>query len=192
MFVVTWQKTYCCRMTQTDRRDSPKELEFTKLLLENERAIFGFIHSLTQDIGATEELRQELAERLWNKFDQYDGSRPFVAWAIGFARLMVFEWRRAQTKLPIPMSDEALNQLADDAADRAESRDEIYAALRECSAGLTELQRKALHQRYFEETPVKQIAKAWGRTQMAVYKVLNRVHESLADCLRTKLDAART
>ena len=172
--------------------DPKRELEFTKLLLENERAIFGFIHSLTHDISATEELRQELAERLWTKFDHFDGKRPFVAWAIGFARLMVMEWRRAQAKLPIPMTDEVVNKLADAAAERAENRDEIYAVLRECAAGLTELQRKALHQRYYEESPVKKIASAWGKTQMAVYKVLNRVHESLASCMRAKLDSAST
>ena len=82
--------------------------------------------------------------------------------------------------------------LADAAAERAENRDEIYAVLRECAAGLTDLQRKALHQRYYEESPVKKIASAWGKTQMAVYKVLNRVHESLASCMRAKLGSAST
>ena len=110
-------------------------------------------------------LRQELAGRLWKKFDEFDRSRVFVAWAIGFARLLVFEWRRAQAKLPIPIGDETLNQLADAAAERAENRDEIQGALEECSGDLTDLQRKALHQRYYEETPVAEIARAWGRTK---------------------------
>ncbi|MEM9480712.1 MAG: sigma-70 family RNA polymerase sigma factor [Verrucomicrobiota bacterium] len=175
---------------QPNSADTPSELEFTKLLLENERALFGFIHSLTQDLAATEELRQELAVRLWNKFDQYDGQRPFVAWAIGFARLMVLEWRRKQTKLPIPLGEDVLHQLADAAADRVDRRAEIHAVLQECAGELTDLQRRTLHERYYEESPVKKIAKAWGRTQMAVYKVLNRVHESLAECLRAKLQLA--
>ncbi|MEM7146698.1 MAG: sigma-70 family RNA polymerase sigma factor [Verrucomicrobiota bacterium] len=170
--------------------DSAKELEFTKLLLENERAIFGFIYSLTQDFNASEELRQELASRLWTKFDQFDGSRPFVAWAIGFARLMVLEWRRAQAKLPIPMDDEVLGKMADAAAERAENRSDIQAALHECAQDLTALQKKALHARYFDGTSVQEIAQAWNRTQMAVYKVLNRIHESLADCMREKLNLA--
>lgn len=169
-------------------RGDPRELEFTKLLLENERALYGFLYSLTQDRQAAEELRQELAGRLWKKYDHYDSSRPFVAWAIGFARLLVLEWRRAQARLPIPLGDETLNKLADAAAERAGSSSEIHAALHECAAGLTDLQRRALHQRYYEELPVKTIATDWGRTQMAVYKVLKRVHESLADCLRTKLN----
>ncbi len=138
---------------------SSSELEFTKLLLANERALYGFIYSLTQDPHASEDLRRELAERLWKKFGDYDRERSFVVWAIGFARLLVFEWRRKQARLPIPIEDETLNKLADIAAERAENNDAIRDALHECSAGLTELQRKALHQRYFEETPVSQIAK---------------------------------
>ena len=63
-------------------------------------------------------------------------------------------------------------------------------ALLECAADLTELQKDALHQRYYENTPVRRIAEIWGRTQMAVYKVLNRVHESLAECMRGKLNLA--
>lgn len=164
------------------------EIAFTKLFVANERAIYGFIYSLTQNRGAAEDLRQELAERLWVKFADYDPQRPFVAWAIGFARLLVFEWRRKEAKLPIPIGDEALGKLADAAAERAENHEEIRAALHECAEGLTGLQRKALHERYYNEQPVALIAKAWGRTEMAVYKLLKRVQQNMADCLRLKLD----
>ncbi len=170
--------------------DPSRELEFTKLMLANERAIYGFIYSLAHDRNAADELRQELAGRLWTKFDRYDAKRPFVAWAIGFARLLVFEWRREQAKLPIPLEDEALNKLADAAAERAEQNDDVREALHECAGNLTELQRKALHQRYYEEASVAKIAKAWKRTEMAVYKVLKRVHQSLAECMREKLNLA--
>lgn len=175
---------------QARESKSSTEIEFTKLLLENERAIYGFIYSLTHDRGASEELRQELAERLWQKFDEFDRGRPFIAWSIGFARLLVFEWRRRQSKLPIPLEDEALNKLADAAAARVGKGEEIHEALQECAKNLTDLQRKTLHQRYYEETSVAQMAKALGRTQMAVYKVLKRVHQSLAGCLREKLNLA--
>lgn len=172
--------------SQSRREDDP-QLVFTRLFVAHERALYGFLLSLVHDRGAVDDLLQELAGRLWKKFDQYDGARPFVAWGIGFARLLAFEWRRKQQKLPVPMDDATLDALADGAAHHAEHYDERRDLLRECMKGLTERQKQALHARYYDEQPVAEIAGLWKRTEMAVYKVLKRAHEALLECMRATM-----
>lgn len=165
-------------------REDASELVFTRLFVANERALYGFLLSLVHDHGAVDDLMQELAGRLWKKFDQYDEARPFVAWGIGFARLLAFEWRRKQQKLPVPLDEATLDALADEAAIHAEHYDERRDLLRVCMKELTDHQRKTLHARYYDERPVAEIARGWQRTEMAVYKVLKRAHEALVKCMR--------
>ncbi|NWK56941.1 sigma-70 family RNA polymerase sigma factor [Verrucomicrobiaceae bacterium N1E253] len=176
-------------MSDTLQRSNEGEpqLAFTRLLIANERALYGFLLSLVHDRSAADDLLQELAGRLWRKFDEYDSSRPFIAWGIGFARLLAFEWRRKQQKLPIPMDDEILNSLADASAEHAEQYDERRSYLLKCMKGLTERQRQALHAHYFDEQPVKKIARLWQRTEMAVYKILKRAHKAMFDCMRESM-----
>lgn len=69
---------------------------FTRLFVAAQPALHGFLMSLVHDPHAADDLLQELAERMWRKFGEYDRQRPFVAWGIGFARLLAMEWRAAE------------------------------------------------------------------------------------------------
>ena len=162
-------------------------LRFSRLLVANQPASHGFLVSLVQDPHAADDLLQELAGRLWNKFGEFDEGRPFVAWGLGFARLVAMEWRRKQLRLPLPMDDATLVLLADEAEAHFEHHDERLDALRECIGQLTDHQRHALRLRYQEDRPVAEIARLWQRTQMAVYKVLQHSHRTLLDCITKTL-----
>ena len=159
-------------------------LVFTRHFVAHQSAFHGYLASLTGDHHAADDLVQELAGRLWRKFADYDPGRPFVAWGLGFARLLVMEWRRRQTKLPLAVDDETLERLAEEAAGFAASHDEAREALRDCLPRLTDLQRKVLQARYHDDLPVSEIARSWRRSTMAVYKVLHRAHQALLDCMR--------
>jgi RNA polymerase sigma-70 factor (ECF subfamily) len=143
--------------------------------------------SMVHDNHAVDDLLQDLAERMWRKFDDYDDNRPFVAWGIGFARMLAMEWRRRQQRLALPLDDETLDRLAAEAADDAPHYDERLEALRDCIKLLTARQRAVLRMRYQESIPVAGIASAWNRTQMAVYKVIKNAHQALLNCISETL-----
>ena len=166
---------------------SDPHLAFTRQFVAAQPALHGFLMSLVHDTHAADDLLQELAERLWRKFGDYDGSRPFVAWGIGFARLLAMEWRRRQLRLPLPLDDETLDRLAADAADEVPRHDERLEALRDCLKLLTDRQRTALRMRYQEAIPVADIAHSWNRTQMAIYKLLKHAHQALYNCISETL-----
>ena len=166
---------------------SDPHLTFTRQFVAAQAALHGFLMSLVHDPHAADDILQDLAERMWRKFSEYDGRRPFVAWGIGFARLLVMEWRRRQQRLPLPLDEETLDLLASEAAAQASHHDERLDALRGCLKQLTDRQRATLRMRYQDELPVKAIAQEWNRTQMAVYKTLKHVHRALLDCIAETL-----
>ena len=166
---------------------SDPHLLFTRLFVAAQPALHGYLMSLVHNSHATDDLLQDLAERMWRKFGDYDRQRPFVAWGIGFARLLAMEWRRTQQRLPLPLDDETLDLLASQAADDVPRHDDRLEALRACLMQLTDRQRSILRLRYQESMPVAKIALSWNRSQMAIYKTLNHVHRSLLDCISDAL-----
>lgn len=175
------------RMNSMENPPPDPHLAFTRLFVAAQPALHGFLISLVHDTHAADDLLQELAERLWRKFGDYDASRPFIAWGIGFARLLAMEWRRRQQRLPLPLDDETLDHLATAAAEEAPRHDERLDALRACLKKLTERQRNVLRMRYQESMPVAAIASSSNRTQMAVYKLLKHVHQTLLHCISETL-----
>jgi RNA polymerase sigma-70 factor (ECF subfamily) len=174
-------------MSTMPHPSSDPHLAFTRQFVSAQPALHGFLTSLVHDPHAADDLLQELAERMWRKFHEYDGSRPFVAWGIGFARLLAMEWRRRQQRLPLPLDDETLDRLASEAAEEAPHHDERLDALRACLKGLTERQRAVLRMRYQESMPVAGIANLSNRTQVAVYKMLKHAHQALLNCISETL-----
>ncbi len=171
------------------RGDNPSQLEFTRLFVSSQAAFQGFLLTLVHDRHAADDLVQELAGRLWLKFGDYERSRPFVAWGLGFARLLAFEWRRNQARLPVPLDDATLQALADVAAESSLGSDERQEALGHCLQQLTDHQRQSLHARYYRDQSVAEIARQTQRTETAVYKVLKRAHLILLDCVRKTLES---
>jgi RNA polymerase sigma-70 factor (ECF subfamily) len=162
-------------------------LQFTKLFIAAQPSLYGCLMSLVHDRQAADELIQELAERLWHKFRDYNKSRPFVAWGIGFARYLAMEWRRRQRRLPLPLDDATLEALAGVAEQDAPAQNDRLEALRDCLRKLTSRQREILRQRNEESTPVAAIADAAQRTPMAVYKAIRQAHLALFDCVTRRL-----
>jgi RNA polymerase sigma-70 factor, ECF subfamily len=169
------------------RGDDASQLEFTRLFVASQAAFQGFLLTLVHDRHAADDLLQELAGRLWVKFGDYERSRPFVAWGLGFARLLAFEWRRLQERLPVPLDEPTLQALAEVAAERSLASDERHEALGHCLQHLTDHQRQVLQARYYRDQTVADIARQAQRTEMAVYKVLKRTHQLLLDCIRKTL-----
>ena len=158
---------------------------FTRLLVATQPRLYGFICSLIGDRSASDDVLQEVSSVLWRKFEDYEEGTNFNAWALKIARYSVLEWRRKQSRTPLPLDEETLVTLADQSADMAESVGEMREALHLCLAKLPDRQRDLLRARYFEEEPVQSIAKRWQRTRMAIYKMLRKTHSALLGCIES-------
>ena len=58
---------------------------FLSLFLRSEREIFRYVAALVPNLTDAEDIVQQTAIALWEKFDAYDPSQPFTPWACRFA-----------------------------------------------------------------------------------------------------------
>ena len=172
--------------------DADRGGEFSRLLMANRHRIYGFIFALVHNHDATDDILQEATTVLWRKFDRFEPGTDFGAWAMSVARLSIFEWRRKQKKLPLPLDDRELMQLADEAVVVSCEAGARRDALRRCVEHLPDRQRELLRRRYQNGERVAAIAQSSKKSTRAIYKTLNQVHNSLLSCIQKRLAAEGT
>ncbi len=175
-------------MSENDASGKDEQVEqFSRLLVANQRRIYGFILSLVHDRAATNDILQEVSAVLWRKFERFEPGTDFAAWAMSVARLNIFEWRRAQKYVPLPLDDDQFTRLADEAVAVSCEYEARREALAKCMQTLPASDRELILARYFQGDPVTRIAGRLERTRMAIYKRLNRIHCALLDCIQTRI-----
>lgn len=166
--------------------------QYSRLLVANQRRIYGFILSLVHDRTAAADILQDVSVLLWEKFDRFEPGTDFGSWGMSIARLTVLNWRRRQKKVPLPLEDELLVILADEAIKVSCEYEDRRVALGHCVQTLSEENRDLLVARYEMDRPVSGIAQRLGRSRVAVYKRLTRIRGLLLDCINDRLRAEGT
>lgn len=160
---------------------------FTRLMMSERKRIFRFIYSLVHDRHSSEDVLQDVSVVLWKKFDSFEIGTDFGAWAMCVARFTVLNWRRRQKKLPIALSDDTLQLIADDAVAKLSTESSNRSVnLTECIHKLSDRQRSLLRARYELDQDVDAIAKKENRTARSIYFRLEKVHCLLLECLNRK------
>ena len=165
--------------------------EFLKLLLRNEAELRAFVRSVVRDRQICEDLLQDVALTLWQKFEAYDPARPFGAWARGIAVNKVLQSREKSRRIPMPFSPEAVLAVRE-AYDRCEAgasaeRD----ALHECLGQLPAGSRRLLALRYEQSLELRRIAETEKSTLDAVHKALSRIRAALRRCIELRTASAQ-
>src|SRR6185295_4364185 len=74
--------------------DRPDKQDYLRRFLSSESSLRGYILTHLREFDAAEDVLQQTALILWEKYDQYDPSRPFLAWALGIARYEVLNAKK--------------------------------------------------------------------------------------------------
>jgi len=173
--------------------DDHRRAEFADQLRANQARLFGFIHALVRNLDDADDLFQQSAVILWNKFAAYDPSRSFFSWACGVARFEIANFLRARGRKKLYLSDD-LNLMLIEAADQlpADELDDRREALAGCVQKLRESDRQLVHDCYRNEEDVNAVAGRLGRSSHSVYNSLRRIRQSLFECIeRTLASEAR-
>jgi RNA polymerase sigma-70 factor (ECF subfamily) len=129
---------------------------------------------------------QEVSTVLWEKFDQYDRSRPFSHWALGFARLQAVKWRSRRQRRGDLLTVGTLELLAGDAAGEAEALHALRDRLVGCLAEIGDQARRVVDLRYQQALPLAAVADVLGKSVPAVEMMLVRIRRILRTCLERK------
>lgn len=167
------------------KNESQKRAEFAELLRANQARLYGFIHALVRNLDDADDLLQQSAIILWNKFDLYDRQRSFFSWACGIARFEIANFLRARGRKKLYLSDD-LNLLLIETADQlpADDMEDQREALESCIQKLRDSDRQLVHECYKNEEDVNGVAERMGRSSHSVYNSLRRIRQSLYECIQ--------
>ena len=162
---------------------------FLRLFLAAERDILRYLSAILPHPQDARDVLQETALALWEEFDAYDSTRPFLPWAIGFALNKARQHSSRHARRPHLLADEPLlEKLQAEQAARGERFQPGHDRLSRCVEQLPPHHAAVLRGYYWDGSAIEQLA-AGARTSVdAIYKRLQRIRAILLDCVK-KLDA---
>ena len=161
--------------------------EFLTVFLANEREVFRYVAALVPTVGDAQEIVQQTAVVLWEKFDEYDSERPFAPWACRFALNVTRQWMTRRQRWKALLEAGLAEKLALRREQLRSEFDERLLHLDECLQKLPEDQQSLIDGYYFRQLDVDTVAQQAQRTTEAVYKALQRVRRQLRECIERSL-----
>lgn len=158
--------------------------EFIQLYTQHERDLFRYAYSLCPNAAEAQDIVQEASLALWDKFEQYDTSRPFLAWAFRFVFIQVLKHREKQGTRRKYFSDEVVESLAQLKEEKSPQFEKHRIALNRCMTKLSNKQIDLLKLRYEKNVNLTDIAESLNCTRNSLYKTLQRTREILHQCIK--------
>jgi RNA polymerase sigma-70 factor (ECF subfamily) len=160
--------------------------EFVTKITRVQRQLHAFILSMVWNATEADDVLQQTNLVLWEKSAEFDGSRPFLPWAMQFAQWQALAWlkshRRQQQRVVI--DDDLAKLLADEAAADERTFEARRNALASCLQKLRREQRELIARRYEPEASVSALAAAGGVTAKAISDRLRRIRHALLECIQ--------
>jgi len=166
--------------------DSSRHERFMHHFLKAQPRIYSYLRTMVFNYDDAEDVFQEVAVILWQKFDQFQPDTRFDLWAykIAYNQVLAFLQKRRRSKLVF--SNDALALIADKVAFLNDDCDELYDALRKCAKKLPEQDRTLLRLRFNQpKTTNRRVAASLGRSETAVSRALSRVYMTLLECIQS-------
>jgi RNA polymerase sigma-70 factor (ECF subfamily) len=171
----------------TDPRHS-NECDFGRLFVQHEARIYGYIRSLVIHRTDAEDLLQETASVLWQKFDEFEPGSNFLAWAMSVARFQVQHFRRQKKHNVLHFSDSFQDLLAADTVAESARLGDLQQLLAGCVQKLPQADRDLFALRYSTQATTTSLADRLGRPASTIYNAVRRIRRALADCVKRELD----
>src|SRR5512137_113821 len=96
------------------RFDDPTAAQqrFLSLFLRSEREVFRYVAAMVPNVADAEDILQQTALALWEKFEAYDPVHPFTPWACRFALNKARQWIDRRQRWQALLSDGLAEELA--------------------------------------------------------------------------------
>ncbi len=168
------------------QNDDGRHRQFIRLFAQHEHRIYACIAAMVSRWAEADEVMSDTSLALWEMFDQFEEGTDFARWAISIARLRVLRFRQKCSRDHHQFSQEFVEALADTAATEIDVLETRRRALEECLAELPEQSRDLVAACYAAGNTIKSVAEQLGRPVKRVYKTLERVRQTLFDCVQRK------
>jgi RNA polymerase sigma-70 factor, ECF subfamily len=177
-------------LTRPFENPGAAQQRFLSLFLRSEREIFRYVAVLIPNVADAEDIVQQTAVALWEKFGAYDPNQPFTPWACRFALNKAKQWIERRQRWQALLASGLAEELA---RRREELRPEFESRLKHlegCLGNLPENQRSLVEGYYYRREGIEKLAEDSGRTVTATYKTLQRVRQTLQVCIENAAKGA--
>jgi RNA polymerase sigma-70 factor, ECF subfamily len=168
--------------------ETERHHRFLRLFTAQEPAIRAYVRRLVPARADADDVMQEVAVVLWDKFDTFIESGDFRVWAFGVARYEVLAWVRDKGRDRLVLDEDVVERLADETAADEPRLGRQREALEICVSRLEPPQRQLLMAAYQSDAQIQQVAQHSGRTVAGFYQWLHRMRRLLLECIRRELN----
>lgn len=159
-----------------------------RLFVKHEPALRAFARSILPDWNFVDDALQEASVTMWEKLGQLRDEQGFLPWAKVILRFKCLSAISTVRRDRHVLSQEVLELIADEAeAMNAEEVASVQRALSACLTQFSDAHQELLLAPYEGEGRVKQLAEECSKSANSLYKLLGRLREKLAVCIRGQL-----
>ena len=160
---------------------------FLSLFLRSEREIFRYVAALVPNVTDAEDIVQQTAISLWEKFDAYDPRQPFTPWACRFALNKARQWIERRQRWQALLEHGLAEELAQRRQELLPDFELRLKHLEGCLGKLPKEQRSLVEGYYYERTSIETLAQRSARSEAATYKMLQRIRHALQVCVEARI-----
>jgi RNA polymerase sigma-70 factor (ECF subfamily) len=177
--------------TRRFRDSTAAQQRFLSLFLRSEREVFRYVAALVPNVADAEDIVQQTALALWEKFDAYDATQPFTPWACRFALNKTRQWLERRQRWQALLGGGLAEELAQRREELRPELDLRLGHLETCLGRLPGEQRALIEGYYYRRGGIDKLAEDAGRTVAATYKALQRIRQSLQTCIENAENPGR-
>lgn len=163
--------------------------KFLRLFSKTEPSLRIFVRSLVPSTADADDVLQEVAITLWNRFAEFvdQPDENFQRWSFGVAKYKVLSWKRDLGRDRHVFTDQMTESLAADAERRNDRLHDQQRVLRLCLEKLQPKQRSLVESAYAPGVVMTELAASLELSSMALYKKLHRIRLILTECTRREM-----
>ena len=166
--------------------DSPhrqQDEDYVQLLNRHKKPLFRLILCMVRSPSDAEDLFQQTAITMWDKFGDFQPGSDFFAWASSIARFKVRDFVKSKARQKVYFSEEVIDKLAMEESSPAIEEARLQ-ALAECRQRLSAADQQLIAACYSGNSSIAGVAQHSDRSVGSVYSNLWRIRRALYSCIQ--------
>ena len=161
--------------------------DFVRELIQSQNQIYSFILTLVPKWSDAEDILQDTAQILWQKYGQTQEIENFTGLGIRIAQNHIYNYYRKRKSQEQLLDKNALEEIAVYAQELCGDAENRLTVLQQCLAKLPGHDMELIRLHYEKGLTIKKIAEISKRSVTGLYKVVGRIHETIMHCVKRGL-----
>jgi RNA polymerase sigma-70 factor, ECF subfamily len=168
---------------QTNEPAHLRDDEFVQLLNRYKKPLIRLIYCMVRNPTDADDIFQQAAVTIWEKFSDFEPGSDFFAWASSIARFKVRDFVKRKARRKVHFSDDLVDKLAAEQCELGLD-DARLRALTQCRQKLSRDDQELLAAYYGNVNKVTDLAERCGCSASSIYINLRRIRRALLHCIQ--------